>query len=110
VGEACPPIHYVHDSSRVNPVFYSMGILVVLTLGVKPSKHEADHTFQSSAKVKNAWRYTSTPPYIFMTWQLITTRDSCNCVLVLLIYTYATLSFVIAKEQNKVQESMFGEC
>jgi hypothetical protein len=33
-----------------------------LTLGVKRPGHEADYSFSSSAEVKNAWNYTSTPP------------------------------------------------
>ena len=33
----------------------------VLFLGVKRQKSEADHLPQSSAKVKNEWRYTSIP-------------------------------------------------
>jgi hypothetical protein len=35
---------------------------LALSLGVKRPGHEADHSPQSSAKVKNAWSYTSTPP------------------------------------------------
>jgi hypothetical protein len=33
-----------------------------LSLGVKRPGSEADHTLPYSAKVKNAWSYTSTPP------------------------------------------------
>jgi hypothetical protein len=33
-----------------------------LSLGVKRPGHEADHSPPSSAEVKNAWGYTSTPP------------------------------------------------
>jgi hypothetical protein len=36
---------------------------------------EADHSPPSRLEVKNAWRYTSTPPYIFMAWCLIKHRD-----------------------------------
>jgi len=42
-----------------------------LSPGVKQLKHEAEHLPISSAEVKNAWSYTSTPPYTFMTWCLI---------------------------------------
>jgi hypothetical protein len=38
---------------------------------VKQLGHEADNPCPSSAKVKNAWSYTSTPPYIFMVWCLV---------------------------------------
>jgi hypothetical protein len=31
-------------------------------LGVKRPEREADHSPPSSAEVKNAWSYTSTPP------------------------------------------------
>jgi hypothetical protein len=33
----------------------------VLSLGVKRSRREADHSHPSSADVKNSWRYTSIP-------------------------------------------------
>jgi len=42
-----------------------------LSLGVRWLGHEADHLLPSSAKVKNAWRYNSTPQYAFMAWHLI---------------------------------------
>jgi hypothetical protein len=35
-----------------------------LFLAVKWLGHEADHSPPSSAKVKNAWSYTSTPPIL----------------------------------------------
>jgi hypothetical protein len=34
----------------------------VLSLGVKRPGREAEHSLPSSAEVKNAWSYTSTPP------------------------------------------------
>jgi hypothetical protein len=37
-------------------------------LGVKRPGREADHSPPSSAEVKNAWHYTSTPQYAFMVW------------------------------------------
>jgi hypothetical protein len=36
-----------------------------LSLGLKQPGREADHSPPSSAEVKNAWRYTSTPPIRF---------------------------------------------
>jgi hypothetical protein len=38
-----------------------------LAPGVKRPGREADHSPLSSAEVKNAWRYTSTSPYVFVT-------------------------------------------
>jgi hypothetical protein len=47
-----------------------------LSLGVKRPGREADHSPPSSAEVKNAWSYTSTPPYVFMAWCLVKHRDN----------------------------------
>jgi hypothetical protein len=52
LGPTQPPIQWVPGA---------------LSLGVKQPRHKADH-LPSSAKVKNAWNYTSTPQYTFMTW------------------------------------------
>jgi hypothetical protein len=48
----------------------------VPSLGVKRPGREADHSPPSSAKVKNAWSYTSTPQYAFMAWCLVKHRDT----------------------------------
>jgi hypothetical protein len=37
-----------------------------VSLGVKRPENEADHLPLSNAEVKNAWSYTSTPPYVFV--------------------------------------------
>jgi hypothetical protein len=42
-----------------------------LSPGVKRPGREADHSAPSSAEVKKAWSYTSTPQYVFMAWCLI---------------------------------------
>jgi hypothetical protein len=46
-----------------------------LSLGIKQPVREADHLPPSSAKVKNAWSYNSTPKYVFMAWCLVNHRD-----------------------------------
>jgi hypothetical protein len=38
------------------------GVPAALSLGVKQPGRAADHSPSSSAEVKNAWNYTSTPP------------------------------------------------
>jgi hypothetical protein len=43
----------------------------VLSLGVKRPGREADHPSSSSGEVKNVWRFTSTPQYVFMAWWLV---------------------------------------
>jgi hypothetical protein len=47
-----------------------------LSLGVKRPGREADNSPPFSAEVKNAWSYTSTPQYVFMTWCLVKHRDN----------------------------------
>jgi hypothetical protein len=42
-----------------------------LSMWVKQSGHEADHSPPPSAEVKNAWSYTSIPQYVFMAWYLM---------------------------------------
>jgi hypothetical protein len=39
-------------------------------------KSDGDHSPPSSAEVKNAWSYTSTPPYVFTAWRLTKHRDN----------------------------------
>jgi hypothetical protein len=48
----------------------------VLSPGVKRPRREADHSPATSAEVKNAWSYTSTPQYVFMAWCLVRHRDN----------------------------------
>jgi hypothetical protein len=42
-----------------------------LSLGVKRPGSVADYSPPSSAEVKNAWSYSSTPQYVFMAWCLV---------------------------------------
>jgi hypothetical protein len=49
------------NSSGDHPASYPMGT-GELSPGVQRPGREADHSLPSSAKVKNAWSYTSTPP------------------------------------------------
>jgi hypothetical protein len=39
--------------------------------GLKRPGRRADPSFTISTEVKKAWIYTSTPPYVFMVWPLI---------------------------------------
>jgi hypothetical protein len=55
--------HRVKTGSAAHPASYPLGA-GSLSLGIKRPGREADHSLPSSSKVKNAWRYTSTPPII----------------------------------------------
>jgi hypothetical protein len=60
LGPTLPPIQWVPGA---------------LFLGVKRPGREADYSPPSSAEVKNAWSYTSTPQYVFMAWCLVKHGD-----------------------------------
>jgi hypothetical protein len=59
--------HRVQTGSGVHPASYLTGTSGSFP-GGKAAGHEADHSPPSSAEVKNAWSYTSTPQYVFMAW------------------------------------------
>jgi hypothetical protein len=44
--------------------------------GAKRPEREAVQSSLSSAKVQNAWKYTSNAPYAFIAWCLIKERDN----------------------------------
>jgi hypothetical protein len=51
-------------------------VAVALSPGVKRPGREADHSPSPIAEVKNAWSYTSIPPYVFLVWCLVKYRLS----------------------------------
>jgi hypothetical protein len=53
----------------------------VLSPALKRPWLEADHSPPSSAEVKKAWSYTSTPPYDFIMQLLVKPRDNFNVTL-----------------------------
>jgi hypothetical protein len=54
-------LHIVHAEFGARPAPTSMGT------GIKRLEISADYSILFSAKDKNKWFYTSTPPYTFMT-------------------------------------------
>jgi hypothetical protein len=76
--------HRVQTGSEAHPASYPVGNRVSF-LAVKRLGREANHSPPSSAGVKNAWSYTSTPPvrcaylskrFVSMAWYLVKDRDS----------------------------------
>jgi hypothetical protein len=53
--------HHIQNSSGAQPASYPMGIRGSFPVGKWPG-HEADYSPPSSAEIRNAWIYTSTPP------------------------------------------------
>jgi hypothetical protein len=64
----------------------ALGLNPASCAGVKRSVREADHSPTSNAEVKNEWSYTSTPPYVFLTWCLINHRDDFTYSFTLVVY------------------------
>jgi hypothetical protein len=71
--------HRIRNGSGAYPASYQMGSF----LRVKRPGREADYSPPTSAEVKNAWSYTSTPQYVFMAWCLVKHRDNFT-------FTYVT--------------------
>jgi hypothetical protein len=67
--------------------------------GVKRPEREADHSPPSSTEVKNAWSYTSTPLYVFMTWRLVKHRDSFT------FYIYLYIRVTLGECNNNMATS-----
>jgi hypothetical protein len=67
--------HRVQNSSGDHSASCPMGTRGSFPRGKRPGR-EAEHSPPSSAEVKNAWSYTSTPQYVFMAWCLLKHRDN----------------------------------
>jgi len=59
--------HRVQSGFGVHPASYLMSTKGS-SLGVEQPGRQADHSLPSSAEVKNACSYTSSPQYVFMAW------------------------------------------
>jgi hypothetical protein len=57
----------IQTGSEAHPTSYPMDTRGSFPKVKRPGS-EADHSSPSSAVVKNAWNYTSTPQYVFMAW------------------------------------------
>jgi hypothetical protein len=94
--------HRVQTGSGAHPASYSMGNGSSFP-GGKTAGSEADHSPPSSAEVKNAWIYTSTPQYIFISWRLIKLRGNFTFKFTSISYEYNTFSAMcITLKLNKV--------
>jgi hypothetical protein len=67
--------HRIQNGSGAHPDSYPMANRA-LSLKIKRPGREAYHSPPSSAEVKNAWSYTSTPQYACMAWCLVKHRDN----------------------------------
>jgi hypothetical protein len=111
------PHHLIQTGSGAHPASYPMGTRSS-SLGVKRPGHWGDHSPPSSAEVKNAWRYTSTPPIRLQSGQrrekrrmtgrlerelkmvqLSATRYSCIAILWVSIVSFAAITLCVASQQ-----------
>jgi hypothetical protein len=65
-----------------------------LSLGVKRPGREADNSPPSSAEIKTAWSYTSTPQYVFMAWCLVKHRDNFTFYLYLIYRGWEVVDWI----------------
>jgi hypothetical protein len=75
-------------------------VLGALSLGVKRSGREAEHSPPSSAKIKNAWSYTSALQYVFMVWYLVKHRDNFTFTLIILSEQYVSWKLALHSTLN----------
>jgi hypothetical protein len=73
LGPTQPPIQWVPGA---------------VSLGVKRPGHEADLSPPSSAEVKNAWRYSSTPQYALIPWCSVKAQGKLYLYLYLYLYWF----------------------
>jgi hypothetical protein len=81
--------HSFQIGSRSHPTSYPMGAGV----SFPRDKAELDRSPPTSAEVKNAWSYTSTPPLVFKAWWLIKRKD--NSTFVYWLYFQIFIIFLI---------------
>jgi len=74
--------------------------------GIKQNGREADHFSLYSADVRNAWIYTSTPPYIFIVWYLVKHRDFTFSFI--LLYLVLLRSYAAYPELNTLIRTIRG--
>jgi hypothetical protein len=63
--------HSVQTDSGTHQASYLVDTVDFFPLGVKRSGCDADRSPPSNAEFKNEWSYTSTPPYVLISWCLI---------------------------------------
>jgi hypothetical protein len=73
-GQEFSVLHVIQTGSWVHPTSYPMGTGGSFPGGKRPGR-EADHLPLASAEVKKMWIYTSTPPYTFMAYCLISSAQ-----------------------------------
>jgi hypothetical protein len=61
-----------------------------ISMGIKRSMREADHSPQFSAEVKNAWSYTSTPQYAFTAWCSVKAQGQLYLYLCFMLFNAST--------------------
>lgn len=76
--------------------------------GLKRPGRQSNQSPPSSVKVKNAWRYTSTP-CVFMAWCVIKCKENftwtfCHCYCTITWSAYRPVDFLYGAAQKRVRE------
>jgi hypothetical protein len=71
---------------------FNEALILIKFLLHKMSGREAHHSPQSSAEVKNAWSYTSTPQYVFMACCLVKPRDNLHKISEKYSYNFSVIN------------------
>jgi hypothetical protein len=67
-------LHNVQAKLKAHQVFYPTGNRESFSMIKRPGR-KANHLSPSRSEVRNAWPYTSAPPYVFMALSLIKFRN-----------------------------------
>jgi len=86
-------LHCLQTESGAHLALYSVDARALYP-GIKP-QHEADQSPQSSAEVKSAWGFVSSPQDAFMVWCFIKNRES-------FVFTFYLLCSVYLMKQGKI--------
>jgi hypothetical protein len=87
--------HLVQTGSGAHLASYPMGTRGFCPEVKRPGR-EADHSLPSTAEVRNAWSYNSSPPYVFMAWNSVKHREKLLLIYITLFslcseYKFGTL-------------------
>jgi hypothetical protein len=90
--------HCVQTASGSHPTSKSFDT-GIFSPGEYLSEREADHSLPSSVVVKNAWSYSSTPPYVSMVWCLIKLDIICLLPSLFQLFQLQTVHWQVATSE-----------
>jgi len=87
-----------------HPAFQKMG-----TVGsYLPGKAAGAWSWPLSADVKNAWSYTSTPPYVFVAWYMVKYRDTCTSAFTFLHLISCRVAYIVLDRFQRNPDALYN--